>query len=536
MRGASIPRTRTNPLTCLRVREPGVKATWLRALAASHALGVTPEGYVVRFGQGGRMEPVDPSVELPATREAITDSFGAQLEVVQRQESMLDHTCVDLQSIERRWCRRLSLRARELRVCQASEGGLVGASVVDLGPYSIGVRVNARVPSGETEIEIEVDGRVARGAARVVGSGTRLGVCVHPGEAQDLIRSAYTQRRFPLLVGRADLSRGQIEALSRSCGFLELRPHMSIPERWSTLRLPPELGWDAAYADSSGTPVGLMSATKTGRQAWLVHQLLADKHHPAVQDGIFALHDFMMTYPRIMGGKDAKIMCYFDRHKSRNEIYYDSFERLVDDRELVATVSLQRFERDDGSHLAPEPDSEGPATLRICAPKDELQLVELIRQSIPRLHADALEVFPGSFNLDSIDGRFDAHGLSRGRRTFVLTGPNGVIACALCEFGSAELSMFGLFNICHLYRKTGVEIDERDERRLVGAARRFYLQRGILNPVMSSPPHCFPTLREPGTRLVETMAWYVWHPDVLPQYENFYRFRFGSHRYLKPRT
>lgn len=535
---ASWGTPRTEARARLRVNEPVVKSTWLRALAASRATGVTPDGHEVRFEQDGRMEPLDPSVDLPSTVEAITTSFGARIKVVRwggSGGSMFDDH-VDVQSIARRWCPRLPLAPGEIHVRRASEAALVGCPVVDLGPYSIGVRTPDSVPAGRIELEVELDGQVARGSATVVGSGGRGGVCLHLGEARNLVRAAYVKRRFPTLVGRADIPRAQIEELARGCGFLDLRPNMAIPERWSTLRLPPELGWDAAFPDESGRPVGLMSATRTGRRAWLVHQLLSDRKHPRIYEGIFALHDFMMTYPRVMGGKDARIMCYFDRHKSRNEIYYDSFERLVDNPELVGTVPLQRFERDDGSPLAPEPGAGGRAALRVCASEDELALFGLIRQTVPGLHADALEVFPGSFNLDSVDGSFDDHGLSRGRRTFVLADPSGVIACAVCEFGSSELSMFGLFNICHLYRKPGADVDERDERRLLDAVRRFYLQRGVTDPVITAPPDCFPNLREPGTRLVETMAWYVWHPDVLPQYENFYRFRFGSHRYVRPRN
>jgi hypothetical protein len=106
-------------------------------------------------------------------------------------------------------------------------------------------------------------------------------------------------------------------------------------------------------------------------------------------------------------------------------------------------------------------------------------------------------------------------------------------AAALCEYGDPSLSLFGLQNLCHLYRRPGAEVSETQERALLCAARRVYREHGVENPVLTSPPACFPTLREPGTALVETMAWYVWHPATLPQYENFYRFRFHSHRLLR---
>jgi hypothetical protein len=121
----------------------------------------------------------------------------------------------------------------------------------------------------------------------------------------------------------------------------------------------------------------------------------------------------------------------------------------------------------------------------------------------------------------------------RGRKTFILVQRDRIAAAALCEYGSPELSLFGLFNICHLYRHPAAVVSELEERRLIAFVRRFYEWRGIEQPILTSPPQCFELLREPGTELAETMAWYVWHPDVLPQYENFYRFRFLSHKYLR---
>lgn len=520
----------------LEVEEASIRSAWLRSLAASNAVGHTSDGTQVRFAADGTPEIMGPRLDVDASFEAITSAFGARLRVIaDSRPGLRGRARLQLQSVAHRWCDRLPA-PNGSRIVNASVPGLVGATVEDLSPTALGAVPTAPIHESHVEFEAEIGGRRAVGAATLVPHAGRCGLCVHQGPARELVQSTYVSFRFPELVSRADIDHREAIELARKSGFLELRPGMDVPPGWADLRLPAHLGQDAAYKDAQGRAVGFMSATRTGRRAWLVHQLVSDRHHPEIYGAIFQLHDFMMTYPRVMGGTDARIMCYFDRGKSRNEIYYDSFERMVGDPELVGTVPLQRFERPDGTPLPAEIPASARAELRECKEEDELALFELVRRNLPRLHADALEAFPGMFTRSSVDPSFDESGLQRGRKTFVLVEPSGIVAAALCEYGSRELSLFGLFNICHLYRRPGAPVHEADERRLLFAVRRFYLEQGISDPVITSPPRCFEVLREPGTRLEETMAWYVWHPDILPQYENFYRFRFGSFPYVRPKN
>ena len=508
----------------IEVTDPAIKEGWLATLAAVGARGRDAQGRSLRlsFGKSSLVMPVPMTLFASAFDTLV--ALRAPTEIRGEQAHLGEP--LTLASVARRGCQRLPLGTQEIVILRCSSPGLVGLAAEELAPAALGIR-SCGTPPASVAVELRVNGAVVRGSAQCRSYPGRVVLQFHRGRAAAVLRRAYLRRRFPNIVSRAQIPAPRLTQLIETSGFLRLRQVMTIPPSWCRLHLPLSLGMDAAFVGDDGQVVGIVSATRTGALSWLVHQLAADISHPQMHDALFALHDFMMTLPRVVGAPRGYVMCYYDLNKRRNDIHYGSFVRWIADADAVATQPLQRFECPTGAHqrLLSLPKE---VSIRVCRRIEEEIVVNFVRQCISHLHAESLGIRAGELNRSPWTPEEVASILPRERTTLTLWRREMLAGVALCEFGDPALSLFGLFNMCHLYSLPGCALTTAEKRLLLHHVRTLYRERGVVHPVVTSPPACLADLEEPGTVCAETMAWHVWRWPILPQYENFYRFRYVS--------
>jgi hypothetical protein len=298
-----------------------------------------------------------------------------------------------------------------------------------------------------------------------------------------------------------------------------------MPAGWSSLRLPGSSSCDVVYEASDGAVLGHISATRVYSNTWLLHQLATVNGHAETVACRKMLYGLVCAAPNIYSGDAASGLAYFDLNKRWHRLFFEEFTHWIDDPREALITKLDRFERPDGG-ASTVPEVAGFRAER-ATEADLVLATAMARSQLPRAAADALDLQPYRLRAARLRGPIE-DGYTRSREVFVLRSEGGLVAVALCELGSPELSLFDIMNMAHVF-VPGVRqpVPVAAQLLLLARIRQYYAEHGVLNPLVVAPHATLAAEAEPGTRLVETMGCMAMTAHAMRQWENFCQFHFG---------
>jgi hypothetical protein len=418
-------------------------------------------------------------------------------------------------------------------------GERITASVEDLS--ALGARVRVRHPSScppppGAPVLLHVDGLALSLHAEVrhvepscAEGSTSFGVRLVPRSMDDVVRLARAVERFsfPTLLPRTTVPRGEVVDLLRTSGYLDLRESAQELRPWHDAA-DERLSIDAVHRRPDGVLDGHVSCTRIYRRTWLFHQLATLGQGRLAMKTRRAIYLSATGWVSLLSEGDGYAMAYFDREKRWHSAFFESFTRWSGDDSIATIVPLDRFELAG----APKDVSAGEGSWEIGeARPDELDLAErAIRNATPPLLARAIDIEPGLLATPTLCPPHAAEGLERARVLLVAREAGEATAFALCETGSAQLSLFNLLNIAHVVVTPGASPGA--QRALLVSIARFYAERGIPAPLVVAKPGTLTAAEDAGFTLAETMGCLILSAEGLKQYRNFIAFHFG--RFERP--
>jgi hypothetical protein len=375
----------------------------------------------------------------------------------------------------------------------------------------------AVVSFGDSSLSCMVEVR----SRRTTELGVELGLKLHadgPSQLSDTLLA----NLFPRMTLRRHLpERSMVELFERS-GYLKLREGCIPCPAW--LRLSADaVTRDFVYMSSGSEPIGHGSITRAYRHTWIAHQVATLSHHPETFDARRDLYLAMNLVPTLMDGSAAHLIAYYDRSRSWHKALFEEFERSVDAPLVTVTTGLCRFERDNVPlELAPVLTED--TQIDIARPGDLAAVTSLARSWLPSLLADALDLFPSSLQSADLHTAYRENGLVRERTVLVARHRGQIVAAALCEHTSRELSLFNILNIAYLF-VASTDVPAELQRALQHRVRSYYRERGIAEPLVVAPEHNFDATLSPHVRLAEVMGCIAWSAKGLRAYENYIMLR-----------
>lgn len=429
---------------------------------------------------------------------------------------------------------RVSLKSGEgtLRWARVVDGSpkVVESSLIDLAPR--GARVQLREtdpPPPQTPFVAELrlgNLRVPMMADLQSVSNSRspelVGLQMNSGSAHAAVVQAYLKRRFPRLVARRDVDPEILTSLLRDSGYLKLRAGEGPSASWAEFAAGYSV--DVVYqAEEDGKLLGHISVTRIYSSTWVFHQLATLGGHR--ESGVCrkTLYDLVSSVPNAFDGSAAYALAYFNLERRWHQLLFSEFIDWLDDSNLGVVFAWDRFEHSPVVISEPGP-SGADYIVEPLRDEDLLAATALIRDQLPRLLADALDILPQDLNSAALNGAS-----VRTRAALCLRLGDELIGVALCETGPAGGSLFNLFNIAQFYF-CAASADPRVDGQLalLKAVRRLYQQRGVHDPIVVAPAGTFAATREPGTELVETMGCIALSSEGVRHWEAYCRFRMGQ--------
>ena len=439
-------------------------------------------------------------------------------------------------------------RRRETRVMlKSGEGTLrwarvvdgfpkvVESSLVDLAPR--GARVQLREtdpPPPQTPFVAELRLGNVRVPMMADIQGTSqarsaelIGLHLSSGGGHAALVHAYLKRRFPRLVARKDVGVEALASLLRDSGYLELRAGEGPSTTWAEFAAAYSV--DVVYQAEDGKLLGHISATRIYSSTWVFHQLATLGGHS--ESGICRkmLYDLVSSVPNAFDGATAHALAYFNLERRWHQLLFSDFIDWIDDTSLGVVFTWDRFEHDPLA--SSEPDRSGTDyTVEPLRDEDLVPATALIRDQLPSLLADALDIRPQDLTSTALNGAS-----VRTRTALCLRSGHELLGVALCETGPAGGSLFNLFNIAQFYFcATNEDLRVDGQLALLKEVRRLYEQRGVHDPIVVAPTGTFAATREPGTELAETMGCIALSSEGVRHWEGYCRFRMGQLYLRKP--
>ncbi len=336
---------------------------------------------------------------------------------------------------------------------------------------------------------------------------------------------AYTRMRFPRLVARGALAGDAVIDLFRRSGYLDLREVENLPsESWCRPEFAEGLSIDRVYEAEDGALLGHVSVTRAYSRTWLGHQLSTVKGHGESAACRVALYNLFASVPTSVDGRDdVYLLGYYDRSLRWHQLFFEAFVDWIGDERLVSVTPFDRFEPLELDASANHPEA-GEFVIEPATDADIPVAVAMIRSQMPELAVVAFDIDEQRLFAEFLHHEYARAGVERGRRVLVARERGEVVGVALCETGSAELSLFNLFNLAQVYNHDG--ISRAAHVGLYRAVCSFYAGRGIKDPVIVSPPRRFRDPDDAGLRLDETMGCIIWAGETLEQYQTYVRYCF----------
>jgi hypothetical protein len=408
------------------------------------------------------------------------------------------------------------------------------ADVADLTPSGTQIRLapHSSLPPGQSSFPAEL----TFGEQRISCVAELRQLWSHDGEQRAGLRlltdpqdsalsDLYLAKRFPQLRARRTVSAPELVELLRRSGYLALRDGNQASHDWCSLDVPNSSSCDVVYEARDGTLLGHISATRVYSDSWLFHQLATVSDHEETVECRKNLYGLVCTAPNVYSGERAHGLAYFNLDKRWHRLFFEEFTHWIDDAQEARITKLDRFER---SHAAlPELPCVPGYCAELATRSELIVATAMVREQLPKLLADTMDISPWRLRQNALCGSQRAEHYTRSREVFVVRGPEGVEGVALCERGSAELSLFDILNMAHVFVSSRRRPSEDVQRLLLGRVRAYYADHGVLNPLIVSPHATLEAESEPGTRLVETMGAMSMSSFAMRQWENFCQVHFS---------
>jgi hypothetical protein len=417
-------------------------------------------------------------------------------------------------------------------------GERIVGSVEDLS--ALGARVRPRHPSSSyppppgAEVLLHVDGLALSLQAEVrhveparAEGAASFGVRFVPRSMVDVVRLARAVERFsfPSLQPRTSVPRAEVVDLLRRSGYLGLRESADELRPWHDAA-DEQLSIDAVHRRKDGLLDGHVSCTRIYRRTWLFHQLATLGQGRLAMSTRRAIYLSATGWVSLLSEGDGYALAYFDRQKPWHSAFFDSFIHWSGDDSIATIAPLDRFEL--SGKAAPSTGGGDVGEAR----HDELAAAEAtIRAAMSPLLSRAIDVQAGLLTTSTLCLPHAAEGLERTRTLLVARDNGEATAFALCETGSARLSLFNLLNIAHVVVTPAASANA--QVALLAAIARFYGEHGTAAPLVVAQPGTLTAAERAGFALVETMGCLVLSSEGLKQYRNFLAYHFG--RFERPK-
>jgi hypothetical protein len=451
---------------------------------------------------------------------------------------------LELRSLSRRRCDRVLVEAEEAVVRwrhPLDPTQEVSAPAHDLSPHGVGIlspAVTALLPpAGRSPLTLAVRGELLQldgELAHVSQEGplVRFGFHTTARGAGAAIRIAHLCRsvRFPKLSARASAPRDAVDGLLRESGYMGLCKQARPPAEWHQPITDESISLDTIQREPDGSLIGHLSCLRVYGSTWMYHQLATVGQSQISRACRRALYLDTANFVALLGGDTWYSLAYFDRSKPWHRLLFGEFIEWVGSESLAVIAPLDRFEGDHNLRDTAEP----PAGLSMgkLTTAEAANATALIAKSLPLLALEALDLSePLVAQSLRCARRYALAGRERDRYPLALRDGGRLVGLAMCETGSAGLSLFNLLNMAQVFIEPNVCGEAQVS--FLRYVRLFYELRGIADPVVVAPPGVLTHAKAAGLTLAETMGAIVISAEGFKQYRNFLSFHLGRHARLR---
>jgi hypothetical protein len=318
-----------------------------------------------------------------------------------------------------------------------------GPSIVPGKPRAVTIEFYEHGQEQLTEIRCDVD--VRAGDRRPANARLQL---LADEDRSDLVR-LYRLLRFPQLIDRGAVDGHDVVDLFERSRYLSLREtdQAAPSEAWCCPDFASGLSIDTIYRADDGSLLGHVSVTRAYSKTWLGHQLATLKGHPESAASRHALYRHFACAPLLSDGEDCFLLGYYNRELRWHQLFFESFVDWVGDESQSVVLEFDRFEPIPGAPDEPPGGCPDDVMVEPLRRSDVAAAVRLIASRMPVLAARAFDIDETHLQSDALHPDYQARGVDRTRRVFVLREAGQLVGVALCETGSRHLSLFNLLNM-----------------------------------------------------------------------------------------
>lgn len=506
--------------------------------------GITRVGVVVEEQDGARLR-ADDARELPCSTNVSFELHGVPLTAQCRLEDGRVVELLTVRSTENRASTRATPRkAAHLEWFATGEGDHRPhrAPIVDLcgtGACSLHAHGNPIPDSGPFVATLWLEDRFVHCTAevrsrRTTVHGEELGLEILPGDPGEMAELVLGEL-FPRLRPRRRILADDVVRLFEKSGYLKLRDGCRPSAAWLGLDAD-SLSRDLVYVADNGDAVGHSSITRAYRHTWIAHQTAMLSQHEDAVEARASLLLGLTTLASLLDGHGTHVIAYYDRSKPYGRVFFEEFAQNVSSGWAAAVTVFDRFERAPVP-LALDFDAPTEATVRVAEDRELALIATLVRRHLPPLFAQAMDMEPSLLRKRSLHPAYESSPFERGREVLVLRIGGSLAGVAFCEYTTRDLTLFNTMNLAQVH--VFGPVSDAAQRLLQYHVRAFYEARGILDPLVVSPPGTFRAELDPHVKLVETMGAIAWSFEGLRAYENYLRLRFAwlrEGRRFRPRA
>jgi hypothetical protein len=360
------------------------------------------------------------------------------------------------------------------------------------------------------------------------GAGSVVGLRFKPLRKEDLIRIGRVCEalRFPNLVQRRDVDPSAVVELMQRSGYLALRDGNGPSREWHATPGDESLSVDTVFRADNGAILGHFSCARIYPQTWILHQLATVGLRRARI--AYPLYIQLIDWIAALAPEHAYGIAYFNQERSWHQALFGTFVRWVGSEALSLITPLDRFEPSTGST---PPRSVRPGLVLRGARQEELPFaLGLARSKLPPLLCDALHLREDSIETQSLCETHTQVRLERSRRTLVVEADGEIVGVALCETGSAELSLFNLLNCAYLFFRDPLPpaLARAAQAALFNGVSAFYAARTGTQPLIVSPAGNAQFAADAGFVRAETMGVWTASMEGMKQWRNYLHFCLGG--------
>jgi hypothetical protein len=416
----------------------------------------------------------------------------------------------------------------------------LAATVRDISPTGLSIEppkesVWFLPPPGST-VELKLGERtfpIRVEARRTDTLGGAVGLQLSAGTVEEriLLARVYQSVRCPSLKLRGDADALAVSELMHSSGYTSLRSGAHPVAGWGTPPGDERLTLDLVHHGDDGSPSGHVSSLRVYRSTWMYHQLATLQ--PGRTQAAYRLYLMIAEWVLTLSNGEGYAIAYFNQAKRWHQTMFTHFTRWTRSPSMSTITSLDRLEPSSEPH-----DREWTApnvSIRPARAQHRDVLARLARASLPPLVADALDLHEDTVLAPVLCAEHEAVGLARSRTGFVAEVEGQVVGAALCELGSRTLSLFNILNMAFVFfRHDSVGADPSVQATLLASVRRFYLRRGISDPIIVVPSGMLRSPDRAGLTVVESMGLWAASAEGLKQWRNYIHLELGFRAETEP--